>query len=98
MMWQCKIVTWVNSVYSLVIMWMDLEQIVDFYGPVPTREHILEVVDEHSRCPEVEILWSTSAAVVIPKLDRILSMHGIAKVIKTDNSPPLMGLNSRLIQ
>ena len=46
------------------------------------------VIDEYSRYPEVEIVRSTSANIVIPKLDRILSTHGIPPEIKSDNGPP----------
>jgi transposase InsO family protein len=40
------------------------------------------------RYPEVEIVRSTSANTVIPKLDRILSTHGIPREIKSDNGTP----------
>ena len=48
----------------------------------------LQGLDEYSRYPEVEIVRSTSANTVIPKLDRILSTHGIPAEIKSDNGPP----------
>ena len=44
---------------------------VDFCGPLPTGEYLLVVIDDYSRFPEVEIVNSTSAKTVIPKLDRI---------------------------
>jgi hypothetical protein len=44
---------------------------IDFLGPLPTGELIL-AIDAYSRYPEVEIVHSTSAAALIPKLDRIL--------------------------
>ena len=60
----------------------------DFCGPLPSGDMLFVVIDEYSRYPEVEIVRSTSANTVIPKLDRILSTHGIPTEIKTDNGPP----------
>ena len=42
------------------------EVAVDFAGPFPSGDYIMVVTDEFSRFPEVEILTSTSAKVVIP--------------------------------
>ena len=49
------------------------------------------VTDEFSRFPEVEILTSTSAKAVIPKLDAIFARQGIPDVLKSDNGPPFNG-------
>ena len=46
------------------------------------------VIDEYSRYPEVEIARSTSANTIIPRLDRILSTHGIPASGKSENGPP----------
>ena len=46
------------------------------------------VIDEYSRFVEVETVSSTSAAAVIPKLDKIFATHGIPELLKTDNGPP----------
>ena len=64
---------------------------MDFYGPLPSGEYLLVVIDRYSRFPEVEIVKSTKASVVIPKLDRIFSVHGIPHILKTDNGPPFNG-------
>ena len=61
---------------------------IDFVGPFPSGEVLLVVIDEFSRFPEVEILHSTTANAVIPKLDCIFSRQGIPKVVKSDNGPP----------
>ena len=61
---------------------------IDFVGPFPSGEVLLVVIDEFSRFPEVEILHSTTANAVIPKLDGIFSRQGIPKVVKSDNCPP----------
>lgn len=55
--------------------WQNLS--TDFCGPFPSGDYLLVVMDEYSRYPEVELVSSTSATAVIPKLDRILSTHGI---------------------
>ena len=49
----------------------------DFYGPLPSGEHLLVVIDRYSRYPEVEIVSSTKAAAVIPKFDKMFAKHGI---------------------
>ena len=66
--------------------WQQLS--IDFCGPLPSGDMLFVVIDEYSRYPEVEIVRSTSANTVIPKLDRILSTHGIPAEIKSDNGPP----------
>ncbi len=67
---------------------------VDFYGPLPTSEYLLVVVDRYSRFPEVEIVHSTRASTVIPKLDKIFSVHGIPDMIISDNGPPFNGVST----
>ena len=54
----------------------------------PSGELLLVVIDEFSRFPEVEIINSTSAKTVIPKLDDIFFRQGVPCVLKTDNGPP----------
>ena len=61
---------------------------MDFCGPFPTGEYLFVVIDAYSRFPEVEIVHSTSASAIIPKMDRIFSTHGIPVTIKSDNGPP----------
>ncbi len=61
---------------------------VDFKGPLPSGEYLLVVTDRYSRFPEVEIVNSTRASTVIPKLDKIFAVHGIPLQVKSDNGPP----------
>jgi transposase InsO family protein len=61
---------------------------LDFYGPLPTGEYLLVVVDRYSRFPEVEIVSSTKASVVIPRLDKIFAVHGIPAILRSDHGPP----------
>ncbi|KAK3108827.1 hypothetical protein FSP39_016677 [Pinctada imbricata] len=66
--------------------WRNLS--ADFCGPLPSGEYLFVVIDEYLRYPIVEITRSVSANAVIPVLDKIISMFGIPKVIKTDNGSP----------
>ena len=61
---------------------------LDFSGPYPSGEYCLTVVDDYSRYPVVELVSTTSAAAVIPRLDKIFSMFGIPEECKSDNGPP----------
>ena len=63
----------------------------DFYGPLPSGEYLLVVIDRYSRYPEVEIVHSTKAVSVIPKLDKMFATHGIPKTMTSDNGPPFNG-------
>ncbi|CAB4026668.1 Retrovirus-related Pol poly [Paramuricea clavata] len=64
---------------------------IDFYGPLPSSEYLLVAVDRYYRFPEVEIVHSTRASTVIPKLDKMFSVHGIPDTIISDNGPPFNG-------
>ena len=66
--------------------WQQLS--IDFCGPLPSGDMLFVVIDEYSHYLEVEIVRSTSANTVIPKLDHILSTYGIPAEIKSDNGPP----------
>ena len=60
---------------------------MDFCGPFPSRGYLFVVIDAYSRFPEVEIVHSTSASCIIPKLDRVFSTHGLLQVVRIDNGP-----------
>ena len=69
-----------------------------FWGSQPSGEHLLVIIDEYSRYPEVELVRSTSAQAVIPHLDRVFSTHGyqrrwrrIPETVKADGGPPFNG-------
>ena len=64
---------------------------VDF-AELPMGQYLLVLMDDYSRFPIVEIVPSTSASVVIPRLDKVLSEYGTPDVLRTDNGPPF---NSR---
>ena len=61
---------------------------IDFFGPVPSNEYLLVIVDAYSRFPIVEVVRSTSIETIIPKLDSVFAMHGIPNEVITDNGPP----------
>ena len=61
---------------------------IDFYGPLPTGQYILVVIDCYSRFHEIEILTTISAQKVIPKVDSIFARHGIPSHLTADNGPP----------
>ena len=61
---------------------------IDFFGPVPSNEYLIVIVDAYSRFPIVEIVRSTNIETVIPKLDSVFAMHGIPNEVITDNGPP----------
>ena len=66
---------------------------IDFLGPIPnSQQYLLVAIDKYSKFPEVEIVQSTSATAIIPKLDRIFATHGIPVKLTSDNGPPFNGI------
>ena len=63
----------------------------DFWGPLANGEHLLVIIDDYSRFPEVEITSSTSGQAAIPLIDKIFATHGIPEEVKTDGGPPFNG-------
>ena len=49
--------------------------------------YVLVVRHDYPRFPDIEIVHSTAANAVIPKLDRIFAAYGVPEVVKTDNGP-----------
>eukprot|EP00794_Sanderia_malayensis_P000735 gene735-biopygen15 len=64
---------------------------IDFFGPLPSGDLLLVIIDRYSRYPEVEIVKSTKCSAVIPKLDKIFAAHGIPFELTSDNGPPFNG-------
>ena len=46
-----------------------------FYGPLPSSEYTLAIVDAYSRFTIAEIVRSTAAPNIIPKLDHVFVKH-----------------------
>jgi transposase InsO family protein len=66
-----------------------VELSIDFFGPIaPTMEYILVLVDDYSRFVIAEVISTTSADVVIRKLEYIFSLFGNVEVVRSDNGPP----------
>ena len=61
---------------------------VDVWGPIHTGEYLLVTVCKQSRWAEVEIVTSTSAKAVIPKMDKTFASLGIPVSISSGNGPP----------
>ena len=59
----------------------------DLCGPFPSGESLLVLVDSCSRWPEVFILKSTTAAVIINRMKSCFAVHGLPEEIVTDNGP-----------
>ena len=55
---------------------------------LPNGEYVLVILDNYSRYSVVEFVSSTSARVLIPRLDNIIATFGIPVEIKSDNGPP----------
>ena len=71
----------------------------DLFGPLPSGQHLLVVIDDHSRFLKVEVANSTSAESVFPHLDNIISRHHIPAKIRTDNGAPFNSESfSRFVQ
>ena len=58
------------------------------FAELDAVQYLLVVIDDYSRYPIVEVVNSTSATCVMPKLDRMFSMFDIPEVVKSDNGPP----------
>ena len=61
---------------------------MDFCGPFPTGEYQFVIIDAYSQFPEVDIVHSTSACAIIPRMDRIFCTHRIPHTVRSDNGPP----------
>ncbi|MES9882663.1 MAG: RNase H-like domain-containing protein [Sedimenticola sp.] len=64
---------------------------IDFFGPIPSGDYIMVILDDYTRFPVLEILTSTSSKAVIPRLDNVFSTMGVPSIVKTDNGPPFNG-------
>lgn len=53
--------------------------------------YALVVIDDYSRFPEIEVVYSTSAKAVIPKLNHIFAAYDVPQVVKSNNGPPFNG-------
>lgn len=70
----------------------------DHWGPLPDGKHLLVVIDDLSRYPEVAVVKGTSAHANIPALDDIFARHGFCRRLKTDGGPPFNGNENHSLQ
>ena len=61
---------------------------MDFCGPFPTGEYLFVIINAYSWFPEVDIVHSTSASAIIPRMDRVFCTHGNPHIVRSDNGPP----------
>jgi len=61
---------------------------IDFGGPYADGHYNLVIVDKRTRFVEVERVYSTNSKSTTKKLLKVMSTHGIPKVIESDNGPP----------
>ena len=76
--------------------WQNID--MDFWGPLPSGEYLLVMIDEYTRYPEIEFVRSTSAEAVIPHIDKVFSTHGFPEKVKTDGGPPFNGTGTHAYQ
>lgn len=68
---------------------------MDFCGPLPTGEYLFVIINGYSQFPEVEIVYSTSAKAIIPKMDQIISTHDILETLRSNNESPFTSIEIR---
>lgn len=64
----------------------------DLLGPLPNGEHILVLVDYHSRWYEIKFLKTTTCSKVIEALKDSFDIFGLPVYLKTDNGPQFIAL------
>ena len=54
---------------------------------LPSGNHLFVVLDNYSRCMEVQVLKSTTTDKIIRRLKSVFLTHGMPVSITTDNGP-----------
>ena len=72
-------------------MYHDTKLTLIIFGPLPSDDLLLVVIDRYTPYPEVEVVRSTKSSVVIPKLDKIFAVRGIPFKLTSDNGPLFNG-------
>lgn len=67
------------------------EVAIDLHGPLQSGKYLLVIIDEQSRFPVVEVVRSTSAEQILPRLRKTFALFGTPDVVKSDNGPPFNG-------
>ena len=66
---------------------------IDIYGPMPSGESILGIIDACSRWAELHIIRSTVSLNIVNKLHKTFTVPGFPEEIVTDNAPNLKSVN-----
>lgn len=64
----------------------------DLLGPLPNGDHILVLVDYHSRWYEIKFLKTTTCSKVVEALKGCFDIFGLPVYLKTDNGPQFIAL------
>jgi len=65
--------------------WQDI--VVDFMGPLPSRDYVFGVTDYYSRYVEISISKRNTAEVAIDSLEKMFATHGLPYTVTSDNGP-----------
>ena len=66
---------------------------IDMYGPLPSGESILGIIDSCTRWPEIHILKSTTSKSIMSKMNKTFTKYGFPEEIVTDNAPNLKSVD-----
>ena len=62
---------------------------IDFFGPVhPGNEYLMVLIDDFSRFPIVDTVYSIKCSTIVRRLDNLFGIFGIPEVLRSDNGPP----------
>ena len=61
---------------------------IDFGGPYPDGHDNLIAIDQRTRYPEVEFVYSTAVNPTKEKLKEMFAHHGVPKRVQSDIGPP----------
>ncbi|XP_057306155.1 uncharacterized protein K02A2.6-like [Hydractinia symbiolongicarpus] len=61
---------------------------IDLFGPLPSGDKLLVVMDLYSRYPIVEVVKNTTISNIINKLEKIFSLFGYPEKVRMDHGPP----------
>ncbi|XP_040070280.1 uncharacterized protein K02A2.6-like [Ixodes scapularis] len=64
---------------------------IDLHDPLQSGKYLLVIIDEQSRFPVLEVVRSTSAKQILPRLRKTFALFGTPDVVKSDNGPPFNG-------
>ena len=57
------------------------------FGPIPTGELILDMIDDYSRLPVLEKVHSKAVTTAIKKVEKVFAIFGTPDSVRFDNGP-----------